>query len=199
MKRNSKNRSAFWKVGVMAALLLSACSSSVGYLNSTEFSSKKVQTTENLLRYLSEGFERDLLGKPEFYRRVIGYKLNKLPKNWLDPEEFGYGTGEAVRMDEGDFYGNFILTEKWLGLHGERIMKIKIDTPGCLKQWQVEEIFSKEFTPIPESAVFGVRPENWPVVSKISQFYDAREQIVYIYVGERDKCLLSVSVSEIHK
>lgn len=160
---------------------------------------KKVRTPEELLHALKEGLNAGQLGSAEFYKNRIGYEFAKFPENTKNPKEFTYGNDEAVKMDEGLFSGRVVGLKKWTMDNNKRILDVSFPIPGCVKKWQAERIFMEVFEVVPTSVVFGVRPENWYSIYRVSRKYDSREQVVSFFVGEKDDCLQSVIASEIYQ
>ncbi|WP_280810574.1 hypothetical protein [Variovorax boronicumulans] len=178
-------------------LMCSGCAFTVHELTVEKSPPLKVQTTAELLSALSEGFDAGVLGDSAFYRRRIGYEFSKFPKNRNDPAEFGYGTGEAIKMDAGEFNGLLAVLAKREIDEKRKIINIEFPTPGCLKQWEVERIFIRQFDNVLETVLFGIRPFDWPRKYKISAKYKNSEQSIILNIGEKSHCLQSVEISEI--
>ncbi|MNL60258.1 hypothetical protein D3C87_1840560 [compost metagenome] len=83
--------------------------------------------------------------------------------------------------------------------NNKRILDVSFPIPGCVKKWQAERIFMEVFEVVPTSVVFGVRPENWSSIYRVSRKDDSREQVVSFFVDEKDDCLQSVIASEIYQ
>ncbi|WP_143100052.1 hypothetical protein [Variovorax sp. 770b2] len=179
-------------------LLLSGCASTAHRLTVEKTKPSKIQTTEELLAALSNGFNEGVLGEYDFYRRKIGYEFSRFPKDKNDPKEFSYETGEAIRMNEGGFDGLLVVLEKRNTDQGKRVLSISFPTPGCLRQWEVEKIFMRLFQYSPETVLFGVRPADWPHKYQVSMEKKNTKQSITLYIGEKSHCLQNVEVTEVY-
>ncbi|WP_418125414.1 hypothetical protein [Variovorax sp. 160MFSha2.1] len=181
-------------IGLAGVLL--GCASGRSWL-AGEAPPPKVQTTEDLLSALKDGLDQGVLGNPEFYWRRIGYKFTRFPINRNDPSEFGYGTGEAIKMDEGAFGGSMAGLNKRDVDKKRKVISVGFPAPGCTEYERVEEIFMQPFKYVPENILFAARPIDWPGQYRISKIYKNSEQSITLYIGGSTGCLQRIEATEI--
>ena len=175
---------------------LSGCSAASG---SRYVDSQRIESVADLLMMLSHGFNKKILGGADFYREKIGYELTKFPVEKSNPREFEYGLGEVVAMQHGELKGKYIVLKKYHIEGKKNVLNIGFDTPGCMKKWQVEQIFMRSFSYMPDLSLRRGFLENYPVAYRIFQEGKGHSSAIQASFGARDGCLLNIGVIEIYE
>lgn len=122
---------------LVLALVLSSCASLPAPIP------KKVQTYEELFLKLKEGFDLELLMKPEFYAKELGYPLKDLPRyRTVNEEKFGHE--QRIEFDQGQLKGTslYVQSEAVVNPKTEILRTVfKVSKDFCYTRAQFEELW----------------------------------------------------------